>query len=48
VLRVLGMKFPTPSVGVKDVKRKYHAAELEEKTPRAKRRAKGGPSSQPE
>jgi len=47
-LESLGMKFPTPSVGIKDVKRKYHAAELEEKTPRAKRRAKGGPSSQPE
>jgi hypothetical protein len=41
------MKFPAPTVGIKDVKRKYHAAELEEKTPKARLRAKGGPTSQP-
>lgn len=29
-LESLGMKFPSPTVGIKDVKRKYHAAELEE------------------
>jgi PPK2 family polyphosphate:nucleotide phosphotransferase len=29
-LESLDMKFPAPTVGIKDVKRKYHAAEMEE------------------
>jgi len=46
-LESLDMQFPAPTVGIKDVKRKYHAAEAGEKHPRARRSAKESPASQP-
>lgn len=39
-LESLNMNFPAPTVGIEDVRRRFHAAERDGKTPRSKRGAK--------